>query len=133
LKALLTPETAKLALDRWRAASAALKEVGAALYAYAKEAPIPLGDGRVWGPVTSYRQTIDAATAWPVLVGLWGADAARAAMRLETSKAGIGRGLDVAGGEGPKAARLRAVMDALDAAGAVGSKAVTEYEEHEVK
>jgi hypothetical protein len=133
LKALLTPETAKLALDRWRAASAALKEVGSALYAYAAEAPIPLGDGRVWGPVTSYRQTIDAAKAWPVLVGLWGADAARAAMRLETSKAGIGRGLEVAGGAGPKAARLRSVMDALDAAGAVGSKAVTEYEEHEVK
>lgn len=131
LKALLTPETAALALARWSAAKDALKEVGAALYAYAKESPIPLGNGRVWGPVESKRAVIDAAKAWPVLVSLWGPDAARAAMTLETSKAGVGRGVAAAGGEGAKAARLRAAMEALEAVGAVGTKTVTEYEAHE--
>lgn len=131
LKAMLTPETARLALDRWRAATAALKEVGAALYAYAKESPIPLGDGRVWGPVESQRTVIDAAKAWPVLVELWGPEAARAAMTLETSKAGVARGIEAAGGDGTKKARLAAALDALTAAGAVSEAKSTEHKEHD--
>lgn len=136
LKAMLTPETARLALDRWRAATAALKEVGAALYAYAKESPIPLGDGRVWGPVESQRTVIDAAKAWPVLVELWGPEAARAAMTLETSKTGVGRGvqaaLDSGRLTGSKAKATQAALAALDAAGAFESTTRTEYEEHDV-
>ena len=131
LKAMLTPETAKIALDRWRAATDALKEVGAALYAYAKESPIPVGDGRVWGPVESQRTVIDAAKAWPVLVGLWGPEAARAAMTLETSKSGLGRGIDAAGGAGTKKARIAAALDALKAADAVSETKRTEYEEYD--
>lgn len=93
IKAMLTPETAAMALERWHAASKAMQEVGAALHAYAAETPIPLGDGRVWGPVTSEREVIDAEKAWPVLVEKYGVEVARKAMSLDTSKAGIDRAM----------------------------------------
>jgi len=93
LKAMLTPESAALALARWQAATKAMQEVGAALHAYAAETPIPLGDGRVWGPRASEREVIDAEKAWPVLVAKYGPDVARKAMTLDTSKAGVGRAM----------------------------------------
>lgn len=93
LKALLTPETAALTLARWQAATKALQEVGNALYAYASENPIPLGDGRVWGPNVSTREVIDAEKAWPVLVEKYGPEVARKAMALDTSKAGVDRAM----------------------------------------
>ena len=95
LRALLTPETSALALARWQAASRALHEVGAALHAYAAESPIPLGDGRVWGPRESEREVIDAERAWPVLVERYGVEVARAAMSIDTSKAGVSRAMAV--------------------------------------
>jgi len=93
IKALLTPETAAVALARWQAATKAMQEVGNALYAYASESPIPLGDGRVWGPRTTEREVIDAEKAWPVLVAKYGAEVARKAMSLDTSKAGVDRAM----------------------------------------
>jgi hypothetical protein len=93
LKAMLTPESAAMALGRWQAATKALAEVGAALHAYASESPIPLGDGRVWGPRASEREVIDAGKAWPVLAEKFGAEVARKAMSLDTSKAGVNRAM----------------------------------------
>lgn len=93
IKAMLTPENAALALARWQAASKAMQEVGGALHAYAAETPIPLGDGRVWGPRTSEREVVDAEKAWPVLVEKYGVDVARKAMSLDTSKAGVSRAM----------------------------------------
>lgn len=93
LKSSLTPETAALALARWQAATKALQEVGNALFAYATEKPIAVGDGRVWGPRTIEREMLDAEKAWPVLVEKYGVAVARECMTLETSKAGIDRGM----------------------------------------
>lgn len=93
LKAMLTPESAAMALARWQAASKAMAEVAAALHAYASETPIALGDGRVWGPRSSSREVIDAEKAWPVLVEKYGAEVARKAMSLDTSKAGVDRAM----------------------------------------
>jgi hypothetical protein len=95
LKAMLTPESSALALALWQAATKALQEVGAALYAYASESPIPLGDGRVWGPRETSREVIDAEKAWLVLVEKYGVDVARKAMSLDTSKAGVSRAMQV--------------------------------------
>lgn len=132
LRALLSPETAAMAWRRWKAASDALKEVGSALYAYARETPIHVAPGRVWGPRKLERQTIDAALAWPVLMELWGADGARAAMKLTTSKAGLSRALEAVSAPGTKAGRLREVMKLLDSVGAVGSTTHVEYEEYDI-
>ena len=93
LKAMLTPETAALALARWQAATKALQEVGNALHAYASESPIPLGDGRVWGPTSTERDVIDAEKAWPVLVEKYGPTIAKECVTVETSKAAIDRGM----------------------------------------
>lgn len=148
IKALLTPETAALALARWQAATKAMQEVGSALYAFAKETPIPLGDGRVWGPVTSERDVIDAEKAWPVLEEKYGTTIARAAMTLETSKAGVDRAMHVLResargaaerplGIGPGKITIKGLneeaLKALRAVdGCVTKKTVTEYEEHAI-
>jgi hypothetical protein len=135
LKAMLTPESASLALARWQAATKALQEVGAALHAYASESPIPLGDGRVWGPVVSEREVIDADRAWPVLVAKYGANTAREAMSLDTSKAGLERMARALRGNAVFKTTLRALtteaLDALRAAGAVTTKKQTKFEEHQ--
>jgi hypothetical protein len=134
LKAMLTPESASLALARWQAATKALAEVGAALHAYASESPIALGDGRAWGPVTSEREVIDADKAWPVLVAKFGANAAREAMSLDTSKAGIERMAralrDTLANKTTIKALTTEALEALRAAGAVTTKKQTWFEEH---
>lgn len=145
LKAMLTPESAALALQRYRAAKKAIEEVGGALYAFAKENPIALGDGRVWGPVTKEREEIDAEKAWLVLEEKYGSAVARAAMTLETSKAGVDRAMHVLResargaaerpkGIGPGKIVLKQLnheaLEALRAAGAVTKKTVTEYDEY---
>lgn len=79
------------ALARWRAAKKILDEVGSALYARAKERPIPLADGRAWGPKAKETEEIDAEKAWTVLAKEYGPEAARVAMSLDTSKAGVER------------------------------------------
>ena len=136
LKAMLTPESASLALARWQAATKALAEVGAALHAYASESPVALGDGRVWGPVTSEREVIDADKAWPVLVAKFGANAAREAMSLDTSKAGIERMAralrDTLANKATIKALTTEALEALRAAGAVATKKQTRFEEHAV-
>lgn len=148
LKAMLTPESAQLAYQRWRAAKKAVEEVGSALYAFAKESPISLGDGRVWGPVTSEREVIDAEKAWTILEEKYGPNIARAAMKLDASKAGVDRAMhelrESARGaavrpkgmpETGKVTLTRLNEEALKAlrdGGAVTKKEVTEYEEHQV-
>lgn len=136
LKAMLTPESAALALARWKAARKALDEVGAALHAYAKESPITVGDGRVWGPVETEREEIDADTAWPVLVARYGAEAARAAMTLDTSKAGVERMARVVrelpgSGKPTIKSLMTEALDVLRKAGAVSVKVTTRYEERQ--
>lgn len=147
LKAMLTPESAAIALQRWRAAKKAIEEVGSALYAYAKESPIPLGDGRVWGPVTSEREVIDAEKAWSVLEQKYGYRIARAAMTLETSKAGVDRAVHelresmrgapqrpqgVHEGKVTIKSLNEDALKTLREAGCVTTKTVTEYEEHAI-
>lgn len=145
LKAMLTPENASMALARWKAARKAIEEVGGALYAYAKENPIAVGDGRVWGPVESSREVIDAEKAWEVLEAKYGPRIARAAMKWETSKAGVDRAMHALR-ESARGAPQRPIgipegkitikglnedaLKALRDAGAVTTKTVTEYEEH---
>jgi Protein of unknown function (DUF2800) len=136
LKAMLTSESAALALARWQAATKALAEVGAALHAYASEMPIPLGDGRVWGPVVSEREVIDADKAWPVLVAKYGANTAREAMSLDTSKAGLERMARVVRETSSGKVKIKSLtteaLEALRAAGAVTTKTTTRFEERQV-
>lgn len=139
LKAMLTPETAALALARWKAARKAIEEVGEALYAYAKESPIPLGNGRAWGPQTSETESIDANKAWPILRDAFGPEGARAAMTLKTSKAGVERlakamrdTVVVDGKKQTIKSIVEKTMQALRDGGCVETKTKTEYGEYAV-
>lgn len=150
LKMMLTPQSAAIALARWKAASKALVEVGAALYAYAKEQPIPLGGGLVWGPQQKEREVIDAEKAWFILEEEFGGKVAKAAMTLETSKAGVDRAMHemreqlrgwpvekprppgVPAGKVTLKALNEKTLETLRKKGAVTTKTITEYDEHPV-
>ncbi len=150
LKMMLTPQSAAIALARWKAASKALVEVGAALHAYAKEQPIPLGGGLVWGPQQKEREVIDAEKAWFILEEEFGSKVAKAAMTLETSKAGVDRAMHemreqlrgwpvekprppgVPAGKVTLKALNEKTLETLRKKGAVTTKTITEYDEYPV-
>ena len=127
-------DAAARCLSRWQAARKVVDEVGKALHARAKERAIPLDDGQQWGPVESSREVIDAEKAWPVLDALLGADAVRAALTVETSRAGIERSVKAAKAAGRLTGTIKdgvkQCLDAVRAAGAVETKVRTEYETH---
>lgn len=121
-------------LARWKAAQKVLAEVGAALHARAKDRPIALGNGEVWGPRTTTREVIDAEKAWLPLASLLGDEGAKAAMSLDTSRAGIERGVKAAKLAGRVSGSIKAAvaqaLDAVRAAGAVETKERIEFEAH---
>jgi hypothetical protein len=129
--------TAARCLARWQAARKVVDEVGKALHARAKERAIVLDDGQAWGPVESTREVIDAAKAWPVLDSLLGPEGVKAALTVETSKAGIERGVRVARAAGRLTGSLRdgvtQCLAAVREAGAVETKVRVEYEAHATK
>ena len=99
------------------------------LKAYAKEHPIPTGAGRTWGPVltpTTNIETSDAAIA--LLTSALGTHATEA---LGITKAGIERAAKLCTKRGEGAAKVREIMTALEAIGAVKQGHRTEYQETE--
>lgn len=97
------------------------------LKAYAKEHPIPTGEGRTWGPVltpTTSIETSDAAVA--VLSQALGSHATDA---LGITKAGIERAAKAVTKRGEGAALVRKIMAALEEVGAVKQGNRTEYTE----
>lgn len=96
---------------------------------------VRMPDGKVRKQVVRTVATWDASVVWQVLASRFGPEVARAAMTLETSKAGIERGVSEAkrlGAEGTKAALLREVLQAVEAAGGRGEKTRTEWVDEEV-
>ena len=88
-----------------------LKRLDAALCARAKEAPIPLADGKVFGPhVKRGDETIDAAVAYDVIRAERGDETARAAVEWSTTKAQIKRALEIVVGKGGVAAAERKTL-----------------------
>lgn len=101
------------------------------LKSYAKEHPIPTGEGRTWGPVlspTTSIETSDAAIA--LLTSALGTHATEA---LGITKAGIERAARLCTKRGEGAAKAREIMAALEAIGAVKQGNRTEYMETEAK
>ena len=107
-----------------------------ALREAAKAGPLDIGEGRTYGWRTVERASIDAEKAWDTLASAYGLEVARAAMTLETSKAGVERAMRLAveraKAEGRKLTLKAAVslaMDELKAAGAVETKTTERCEE----
>lgn len=109
--ALANPETRRLAYNRLRAAEKALQWVRGQLYAsMADLGPIDLGNGKVFGPHETTSEAFDPETVWTWMSERFGADAARAAMTLKTSKTAISR---VVGERSPRGKKTSAVDAAL--------------------
>ena len=108
-------------------------EMERVLRSMARTAPVDIGDGRSLVLRNVERESIDAGTAWPVLVGLLGEDAARAAVVLEMSKASVERGVKAAKAAGALKGAIKAgveqVMEAVRQSGAVTTKTSERFEE----
>lgn len=133
IRKMLTPETARAALIKVREVREAMRVVESALHAYAKENPIRLPDGRVFGPHETRRELMDGNVAYRVLAEKWGADVALNACEMDATKASIERAAKkLAPKTGEKPTHIkRAMIDAVRAAGGVTQKVsvtVGEYE-----
>ena len=130
--ALANPETRRLAYNRLRAAEKALQWVRGQLYAsMADLGPIDLGNGKVFGPHETTSEAFDPETVWTWMSERFGADAARAAMTLKTSKTAISRVVGEHSPRGKKSAAVDAALAELRAIpGCVVTKTETTTEEH---
>lgn len=129
----LSPEVARVAYERWQAMKHLMKRIEAALHAYAKEHPIPLGGHRVFGElVTEGNEKIDGEVAWTVLADRHGPVVANAAVTKSATKASIREALRASLTEPRALARterevLSRIRDLGGASKPLTSK-VTEYE-----
>lgn len=89
----LTAEKARRAYDNLKVLRQVVRDVEARLAEYAKEHPIELADGRVYGPKLGSETIVDATTVRRVLSALHGPDVADKACEFEASKASVERAL----------------------------------------
>jgi hypothetical protein len=136
--AMLTPETAAAFLDRVRVVKRVLDVADEAVRAYAREHPIPLPDGRVWGPVPQTRETVDGAVVYHVVKGEAGEEAARQAVKWESSKTaieGVARVLVAAKKQAGEKATIKGetkrMLDAVRDAGGVSETTYEVFKAHE--
>lgn len=122
---LLTGSTARQAYEIVKRADEVLNDLRAKLYQWARENPIELEDGKVFGLTTQEREYVDGREAFDVLTRLYSAAVAQEACELSTSKAAIERALKTVAPRGSLAAYKRNVLDEIAKAGGIEVK-VTE-------
>lgn len=135
----LTPQTARAAYLRTMQVLEVANRVKNAIYGFARQNPIDLGNGLVLGPVSIKRSTLDGEVTHKVLGELFGRDQADSAMEFKTSQAAIRRMLKACGK--PITPGLREVMGVLRDRGGiqehrhervdVHKQTLKELEEHE--
>lgn len=97
-----------------------IKRLDASLYARAKERPIPLGNGKVFGAhMKKGRESLDGDVAYTVVRELHGQEVADAAVTRDTSKAAIKRALEIVVGKGGVASAERKLIGVLRERGGV--------------
>jgi hypothetical protein len=129
----LSPEVARVAYERWQAMKHLMKRIEAALHAYAKEHPIPLGGHRVFGElITEGNEQLDGDVAYAVMRDMFGQDVADAAVKRTATKTGIREALRPTLDEPRKLATTeRRVHEAIRQRGGAHrpmTSKVTEYE-----
>lgn len=129
LKALVTAETAGIAWQRLKAAKLVLRDVEAALYAFAAETPVDLGDGRVLRMAETRRETLDGGAVYNAVKALHGEEIAWKTVELTASKAALERALREL--PGPTAPKVRAVLEGVRLAGGATVKVTSGVKEVE--
>ncbi len=104
---------AKQAYRRYRAIKTALQKVEAELRMLVDREPIDLGDGFFYGPTKQAREEIDGKVAFETVMGLYGPDAAKAAVGFTTSKTAIEKAIAPHCAKGTKAGAVRAIIDTV--------------------
>ena len=114
-----------------------LKRLDAAVYARANEAPIPLGDGLMFGKVSKLsNEKLDGDVVYAVLKELHGQEVADAAVIRSATKDRIKKALSVIGGRGQVAAMERSTMAEVRNRGGAKREmrdSFDEYPSHELK
>jgi hypothetical protein len=129
----ITDENAALVYLRADAVAKVLGRVRAALAVRAKDRPIQLPDGRVYGPVVTERESVDPLVTQAVLTRLHGPEVAQAALKLESSKAGIERAIGAVAPRGKKAALVAEALAAIAEADGIKTNSMETVREHQPK
>lgn len=107
----LSSSTARAAYDRIQQADNVLKRAKAALYAYASETPIPLGDGRFFGRHTKRgTESLDGRIAQEVVRQFAGDQAAADVVEISVTKTAIKEAAKATAAKGKAAEMERAIL-----------------------
>ena len=133
LAELITPENAAKAYHRIAQVQMVLDRVKKQIHALAEKEPIPLGNGRMLGPVERSRESIVGEKALPILREHFGAEVAEAAIEISLTKGRLKNALQsYAKQTGSKITHVeRQALDLLRKSGGVSvstSRTVAEYE-----
>jgi len=127
----LTPKTAKAAYLRTVQVLEIANRVKNAVYGFARENPIDLGDGLILGPMTVKRQALDGEVTHKFLTELYGRDGADSAVEMKATQTGIRRMLKSCGK--PIAAGLREIMGALRSKGGITERRYERVDVHRIQ
>lgn len=127
--ALLTPENAPVVYQRMKQARAVIEEIEEAVRTFARQTPIDLGDGVVYGVRAEDRREIDGRLAEQALAEVLG-EAAKVAIEPEVTLSGVERAVKKYLADHPKEnvrGALKALKErALEALKARGALKVTQ-------
>lgn len=118
------------AYNRWRLVKDVVHKMDDIIKAHARENPIPLADGQVFGPVEVKRNEIVPEIAFGELIDMHGREVAQKAFDLKTSKAGIERAIAVIAPKGKKAAMVREALGRIESKNGFKEVKRTEVREH---
>lgn len=132
LDGALTLDTAAKAYRKIHAVRAILGKVESAIYAFAAQQPIPLGDGVMLGEVETTRESLDGAKAREVIAGLYGSKAAEASTKVTVTKKALEGALKAVATErkGKVAPLKREALAAIEAAGGIARKTTKTVKEY---
>lgn len=118
------------AYNRWRVVKDVVHKMDDIIKAHARENPIPLSDGQVYGPVEVKLNVIDPGVAFTELTELHGQEVARKAFKLETSKAGVERAIAAIAPRGSKASMVREALGKIQEKNGFKEQKRIEIREH---
>jgi hypothetical protein len=119
---------------KYQAMRSMLSKVHDAIYAYAFERPIPLGDGRVFGArEKDGNEVLDGDVTYEVIREQLGQEAADVAVSRKATKKGIDKAIALAKPKGTKKAAVESVLVAVRARDGVTRSRKTVIEEYKLE